>query len=186
MRELNDPATTFLRVAESPALLYSVRVVAGEVDMKRALVTGITGQDGSYLAGLLLDKGYEVWGMIRRSSSFHTGRIDHLYRDRHEPDVRLRLVYGDMSDGGSLASILKEARPDEVYNLAAQSHVRVSFDQPLYTADVDALGTLRLLGRSLVVSDPEAAKQACELEGFYRPAPRRWRSWSSRPRTAAY
>ena len=140
--------------------------------MKRALITGITGQDGSYLAELLIEKGYEVWGMIRRSSSFHTGRIDHLYRDRHEPDVRLRLVYGDMSDGGSLASILKEARPDEVYNLAAQSHVRVSFDQPAYTADVDALGTLRLLEAIHALGSPPRFYQASSSEMFgASPAP---------------
>ncbi len=127
--------------------------------MKRALVTGITGQDGSYLAELLLEKGYEVWGIVRRSSSFHTGRIDHLYQDSHEPRVRLRLVYGDLSDGGSLAAILREARPDEVYNLGAQSHVRVSFDQPVYTADVDALGVLRLL---------EAVRNADPQPRFYQ------------------
>jgi len=113
--------------------------------MKRALITGITGQDGSYLAELLLNKGYEVWGVIRRSSSFNTGRIEHLYQDPHEPDVRLRLVYGDLSDGSNLASIINTVRPDEVYNLGAQSHVRVSFDQPIYTVDINALGTLRLL-----------------------------------------
>ena len=134
--------------------------------MKRALVTGITGQDGSYLAELLLEKGYEVWGLIRRSSSFHTGRIDHLYRDRHEPDVRLRLVYGDMSDGGSLASILKEVQPDEVYNLAAQSHVRVSFDQPVYTSDVDALGTLRLLEALRGLDPPPRFYQASSSEMY--------------------
>ncbi len=113
--------------------------------MPKALITGITGQDGSYLAELLLSKGYEVYGVIRRSSTFSTERIDHLYKDPHEPGVRLRLVYGDLSDGGNLAKILEEIRPDEVYNLAAQSHVRVSFDQPIYTVDVGALGTLRLL-----------------------------------------
>ncbi len=113
--------------------------------MKKALITGITGQDGSYLAELLLGKGYEVWGLIRRSSSFNTGRIEHLYQDPHEPDVRLHLLYGDLSDGSNLASIVNTVQPDEVYNLGAQSHVRVSFDQPIYTANVDALGTLRLL-----------------------------------------
>jgi GDPmannose 4,6-dehydratase len=113
--------------------------------MKRALVTGITGQDGSYLAEFLLEKGYEVWGIVRRSSSFHTGRINHIYRDPHDKGVRLRLAYGDLSDGSSLSSLLKEIEPDEVYNLGAQSHVRVSFDQPVYTVNVDALGTLRLL-----------------------------------------
>ena len=114
-------------------------------DRKNALITGITGQDGAYLTELLLDKGYEVHGLIRRASTFNTDRIDHLYRDPHDPDVRLRLHYGDLSDGVALSSLLKEVRPHEVYNLGAQSHVRVSFDQPLYTANVDALGTLRLL-----------------------------------------
>ncbi len=112
--------------------------------MKKALITGITGQDGSYLTELLLDKGYEVYGIIRRSSSFHTGRIDHLYRDPHEQPA-LKLIYGDLTDGGDLATVVNKIRPDEVYNLGAQSHVRVSFDMPIYTADVDALGTLRLL-----------------------------------------
>jgi GDPmannose 4,6-dehydratase len=112
--------------------------------MKKALITGITGQDGSYLTEFLLKKGYEVYGIIRRSSSFHTGRIDHLYKDPHE-QPKLRLVYGDLSDGGNLASLTNEIQPDEVYNLGAQSHVRVSFDMPIYTVNVDALGTLRLL-----------------------------------------
>jgi GDPmannose 4,6-dehydratase len=113
--------------------------------MPVALITGITGQDGSYLAELLLERGYEVHGLIRRSSSFNTGRIDHLYRDAHEADVRLKLHYGDLTDGASLRRIVGAARPDEIYNLAAQSHVRVSFDQPEYTADVVAVGALRLL-----------------------------------------
>ena len=112
--------------------------------MKRALITGITGQDGSYLADLLLGKGYEVWGLIRRSSSFNTGRIDHLYLDPHE-EPRLRLVHGDMTDGSNLAALISEIQPDELYNLAAQSHVRVSFDQPIYSVNVGGLGTLRLL-----------------------------------------
>jgi len=112
---------------------------------KRALVTGITGQDGSYLTELLLSKGYEVHGIIRRSSLFNTDRIDHLYQDPHEPDPDLRLHYGDMTDGTGLRRILERVEPDEVYHLAAQSHVRVSFDQPEYTADVVATGTLRLL-----------------------------------------
>ena len=113
--------------------------------MKKALITGITGQDGSYLAELLLSKGYEVWGIIRRSSSFNTARIKHLYQDPHEPNARLHLIYGDLSDGSNLASIINSVQPDEVYNLGAQSHVRVSFDQPIYTVNVDAVGTLRLL-----------------------------------------
>ena len=112
--------------------------------MKRSLITGITGQDGSYLAEFLLNQGYEVWGLIRRSSSFNTGRINHLYHDPHE-QPRLRLVYGDMTDGGNLSALIGEIKPDEVYNLAAQSHVRVSFDQPVYSVNVGALGTLRLL-----------------------------------------
>lgn len=114
--------------------------------MKRtALITGITGQDGSYLAELLLGKGYEVHGLIRRSSSFNTERIDHLYRDPHQKDVRLRLHYGDLSDPNTLRRLIDETQPSEVYNLAAQSHVRVSFDMPIYTAEIDAVGTLRLL-----------------------------------------
>ena len=112
---------------------------------KRALITGITGQDGSYLAEFLLSKGYEVHGVIRRSSSFNTGRISHVYQDPHEPGARLFLHYGDLTDGSSLRAVLARAKPDEVYNLGAQSHVKVSFDQPEYSVDVDALGTLRLL-----------------------------------------
>jgi GDPmannose 4,6-dehydratase len=113
--------------------------------MKRALITGISGQDGSYLAELLLDKGYEVHGIVRRSSSFNTERIDHLYRDPHERGVRLFLHYGDLNDASSLQSIVGDVRPDEVYNLGAQSHVRVSFDIPEYTGEVTALGAIRLL-----------------------------------------
>ncbi len=114
-------------------------------DRPRALITGITGQDGSYLAELLLENGYEVHGLIRRSSSINTGRIDHLYEDPHVPDRRLILHHGDMSDSAHLARLIDEVRPREVYNLAAQSHVKVSFEAPEYTSDVDALGTLRLL-----------------------------------------
>ncbi len=112
---------------------------------KRALITGITGQDGSYLAEFLLAKGYEVHGLIRRSSSFNTRRIDHLYHDPHETGPRLSLHYADLSDGNCLSRILRQVEPDEVYNLGAQSHVRVSFDQPVYTADVSGLSSLRLL-----------------------------------------
>ena len=112
---------------------------------KRALVTGITGQDGSYLAELLLEKGYEVHGLIRRASTFNTDRIDHLYRDPHDPEARLFLHYCDLSDDSGLRRAIEKVKPTEVYNLGAQSHVRVSFDQPVYTADVTALGTLRLL-----------------------------------------
>ena len=110
-----------------------------------ALITGITGQDGSYLAELLLGKGYEVHGIIRRASTFNTDRIDHLYRDPHESGARMFLHYGDLTDGTGLRRILEKVHPDEVYNLGAQSHVKVSFDQPEYTADVVAMGTLRLL-----------------------------------------
>ena len=112
---------------------------------KKALITGITGQDGSYLAELLLSKGYEVHGIIRRASTFNTDRIDHLYRDPHDPKTRLFLHYGDLTDGTGLRRILEAVEPDEIYNLGAQSHVKVSFDQPEYTADVVATGTLRLL-----------------------------------------
>ena len=113
--------------------------------MKRALITGITGQDGSYLTEVLLEKGYEVHGVIRRSSSFNTGRIDHLYQDPHSPNVRLILHYGDLSDSVQMVKLLYELQPDEIYNLGAQSHVRVSFDIPEYTGDVDGLGALRIL-----------------------------------------
>lgn len=113
--------------------------------MKIALITGITGQDGSYLTELLLAKGYGVHGIIRRASSFNTGRIDHLYQDPHEEDARLRLHYGDLTDSSGLRMLLERVRPDEVYNLGAQSHVKVSFEQPEYTADVVGLGALRLL-----------------------------------------
>lgn len=112
---------------------------------KRALITGITGQDGSYLADLLLEKGYEVYGIIRRASTFNTSRIDDIYQDPHEKGARLHLMYGDLADATSVYSILSEVRPDEVYNLAAQSHVRVSFDVPEYTGDVTALGAVRIL-----------------------------------------
>jgi GDPmannose 4,6-dehydratase len=113
--------------------------------MRTALITGITGQDGSYLCELLLEKGYQVHGVVRRSSSFNTGRIDHLYRDFHENHVGMHLHYGDLGDGTSLRRIVTAVMPDEIYNLGAQSHVRVSFDQPEFTADVGALGALRLL-----------------------------------------
>jgi GDPmannose 4,6-dehydratase len=127
--------------------------------MKKALITGITGQDGSYLAELLLEKGYQVYGVIRRSSSFNTDRIDHIYQDPHEPDVRLRLVYGDLNDASSLNTILRDIQPDEIYNLGAQSHVRISFDIPEYTGEVTALGTVRLL---------EAIREAGLKPKFYQ------------------
>src|SRR5580698_4183796 len=112
---------------------------------KRALITGITGQDGSYLAEFLLQKGYEVHGVVRRSSSFNTARIEHLYVDPHSPNARIFLHYGDLVDGTGLREVLSRVQPHEVYNLGAQSHVRVSFDQPVYTVQSDALGTINLL-----------------------------------------
>ena len=113
--------------------------------MKKALITGITGQDGSYLAEFLLEKGYEVHGIKRRASSFNTARVDHLYRDPHEQDVRFFMHYGDLTDSANLIRIIQETQPDEIYNLAAQSHVKVSFETPEYTANTDGLGTLRIL-----------------------------------------
>ncbi len=112
---------------------------------KKALVTGITGQDGSYLTELLLEKGYEVHGIIRRSSTFNTGRIDHLYQDQRINGVKLFLHYGDLSDSSNISRLIEKIKPDEIYNLGAQSHVKVSFDMPEYTSDIDALGTLRIL-----------------------------------------
>jgi len=113
--------------------------------MRRALITGITGQDGSYLAELLLSKGYEVHGLIRRASTFNTSRIDHIYRDPHDPDTKLFLHYGDLSNSEQLTNLIYNIRPDEIYNLGAQSHVRVSFDMPEYTGDISGLGSTRLL-----------------------------------------
>ncbi|HEX8499750.1 MAG TPA: GDP-mannose 4,6-dehydratase [Pyrinomonadaceae bacterium] len=126
---------------------------------KRALITGITGQDGSFLTELLLEKGYEVYGIIRRSSSFNTDRIDHLYQDPHEPGTRLRLVYGDLNDSSSLNTLIRQIQPDEIYNLGAQSHVRVSFDVPEYTGEVTGIGTVRLL---------EAIREAGISPKFYQ------------------
>lgn len=133
--------------------------------MKKALITGITGQDGSYLTELLLDKGYEVYGIIRRSSTFGTDRIDHLYQDPHK-QPKLKLIYGDLTDGGNLSSILHDIKPDEVYNLGAQSHVRVSFDQPIYTVNTDALGTLRLLEALRIMKNPPRFYQASSSEMY--------------------
>jgi len=133
--------------------------------MKKALITGITGQDGSYLAELLLNKGYRLWGIIRRSSSFHTGRIDHLYQDPHK-EPPLKLLYGDLTDGSNLAQIVNDIQPEEVYNLGAQSHVRVSFDMPIYTANVDALGTLRLLEAVRSMEKPAKYYQASSSEMY--------------------
>jgi GDPmannose 4,6-dehydratase len=133
--------------------------------MKKAIITGITGQDGSYLTELLLSKGYEVYGIVRRSSTFRTDRIDHLYQDPHHQPP-LKLIYGDLTDGGNLSAILNEVQPDEVYNLGAQSHVRVSFDQPIYTANVDGLGTLRLLEALRMMKKPPRFYQASSSEMF--------------------
>jgi GDPmannose 4,6-dehydratase len=143
--------------------------------VKKALITGVTGQDGSYLAELLLEKGYEVHGIIRRSSSFNTGRIEHLYRDPHLQDVRLFLHFGDLTDGSNLARLLARLQPDEIYNLAAQSHVRVSFDIPEYTADVGGLGTLRLLEaiRETGIEPRFYQASSSELFGKVREVPQR-------------
>jgi GDPmannose 4,6-dehydratase len=137
---------------------------------KRALITGITGQDGSYLAELLLAKGYEVYGIIRRSSSFNTGRLDDIYQDPHVPHARLHLVYGDLNDASSVNRILRTVKPTEIYNLAAQSHVRVSFDIPEYTAEVTALGCLRLLEGIRETKIPAKFYQASSSELFGRAA----------------
>ena len=133
--------------------------------MKKAIITGVTGQDGSYLTELLLKKNYEVYGLIRRSSSFNTERIDHIYRDPHE-NPKLKLIYSDLTDGSNLHSILNDINPDEVYNLGAQSHVRVSFDQPIYTANVDALGTLRVLEAIRSMKRPAKFYQASSSEMY--------------------
>ncbi len=139
---------------------------------RRALITGITGQDGSYLAELLLEKGYEVHGIIRRSSLFNTGRIDHVYKDPHVRDARLRLHFGDLTDADSLTRIIRRVRPDEVYNLGAQSHVRVSFDLPIYTAETIAMGTLKLLEAIRIYREDSGAAvrfyQASSSEQFGR------------------
>ena len=133
---------------------------------RTALITGITGQDGSYLAEFLLGKGYEVHGVVRRSSTFGTERIDHLYLDPHEPESRLFLHYGDLTDASGLAHLVQTIRPDEVYNLGAQSHVQVSFQSPVYTADADALGTLRLLEAVRQLEKPVRYYQASSSEMF--------------------
>ena len=145
--------------------------------MKRALITGITGQDGSYLAELLLSKGYEVHGIKRRSSSINTERVDHLYQDPHEEHVRFKLHYGDLTDSTNLIRIVQEVQPDEIYNLGAMSHVKVSFDTPEYTADVDGVGTLRLLEavRILGLTHKTRIYQAStsELYGLVQEVPQR-------------
>lgn len=144
---------------------------------KRALITGITGQDGSYLAEFLLEKGYEVHGLKRRASSFNTQRIDHIYQDPHEPRPKLKLHYGDLTDTSNLTRIISEVRPDEIYNLAAQSHVAVSFESPEYTADVDGLGTLRLLEAIRFLDLEKKARfyqaSTSELYGLVQEVPQR-------------
>ena len=134
--------------------------------MKKALIIGITGQDGSYLAELLLQKGYEVHGIVRRSSSFNTDRIDHLYQDRHVDSPKLFLHYGDLSDGSRLVSLIGELKPDEIYNLGAQSHVRVSFDEPEYTGDITGLGTSRVLEAVRLAAPGSKYYQASSSEMF--------------------
>src|SRR6195256_6013945 len=143
--------------------------------MTRALITGITGQDGSYLAELLLDKGYEVHGIIRRASTFNTGRIDHLYKDPHINGVKLFLHYGDMADSTNLIKLLFQIQPDEVYHLAAQSHVRVSFDIPEYTGDVTALSAVRILEaiRETGVKAKFYQASSSEMFGKVRETPQR-------------
>jgi GDPmannose 4,6-dehydratase len=144
-------------------------------ESKRALITGITGQDGSYLAELLLEKGYEVHGIVRRSSSFNTGRIEHLYKDRHETGVKMFLHYGDLCDATNLIAIISAVKPSEIYNLGAMSHVKVSFDMPEYTADCDGVGVLRMLDaiRAAGLSDSCRFYQAStsELYGDVRETP---------------
>ena len=134
--------------------------------MKKALIIGITGQDGSYLAELLMAKGYEVHGIVRRSSSFNTERIDHLYQDRHDASPKLFLHYGDLSDGSRLVSLIGDLKPDEIYNLGAQSHVRVSFDEPEYTGDVTGLGTARVLEAVRLAAPGSRYYQASSSEMF--------------------
>ena len=145
--------------------------------MKKALITGITGQDGAYLAELLLEKGYEVHGLKRRSSMFNTDRVDHLYQDQHEKDVRLFLHYGDLTDSTNLIRLVQEIMPDEIYNLAAQSHVKVSFETPEYTANSDALGTLRLLEAIRILKLEEKTRfyqaSTSELYGMVQEVPQK-------------
>ena len=145
--------------------------------MKKALITGVTGQDGAYLAELLLRKGYEVHGIKRRSSSFNTNRIDHLYQDPHEPNPQFHLHYGDLTDSSNLIRIIQEVRPSEIYNLGAQSHVQVSFETPEYTANADALGTLRLLEAIRILDMKDAVRlyqaSTSELYGEVREMPQK-------------
>ena len=161
---------------------------------KVALVTGITGQDGSYLAELLLAKGYVVHGLIRRSSSFNTGRIEHMYKDKHSSSVRLFLEYGDLTDSGNLCELVARIKPHEIYNLGAQSHVKVSFELSEYTANVDALGTLRLLNAIRICGLEKTCRfyqaSTSELFGLVQEVPQREtcvaRMLSSPPSVAGY
>jgi len=145
--------------------------------VRKVLISGITGQDGAYLAEFLLGKGYEVHGIKRRASLFNTDRVDHLYQDLHEEDVRFRLHYGDMTDSTNLIRIIQEVQPDEIYNLAAQSHVKVSFETPEYTANADALGTLRILEAIRILNMVEKVKfyqaSTSELYGDVQETPQR-------------
>lgn len=151
--------------------------------MKTAFITGITGQDGSYLAELLLDKGYTVHGLIRRASTFNTHRIDHLYQDPHDPEARLFLHYGDLTDSSRLTTLLEKVGPDEVYHLAAQSHVRVSFDEPEYTGDVTGLGTTRILEAIRAAQVPAKFYQASSSEMFGSTAPPQHETSPFQPRS---
>jgi GDPmannose 4,6-dehydratase len=151
--------------------------------MKKALITGITGQDGSYLAELLLGKGYEVHGVVRRSSTFNTERLEPVYQDPHSPQYRLRLVYGDLDDGSSLANLVKKIAPDEIYNLGAQSHVRVSFDVPEYTVSSVAMGTLRLLEGMRELGSGCRMYQASSSEMFGAAPPPQNEDTTFRPRS---
>ena len=151
--------------------------------MKVALITGITGQDGSYLAEFLLAKGYEVHGLIRRSSSFNTGRIDHIYVDPHQPNPRLRLHYGDLMDGVGITNLIREIQPDEIYNLAAQSHVMVSFTMPQYTAQVDGVGTVGILEAIRASSKATKFYQASTSELFGSTPPPQNEESKFRPRS---
>src|SRR4051812_18193228 len=145
--------------------------------MKTALITGITGQDGAYLAELLLEKGYKVHGVKRRTSLINTARIDHLYQDPHEKNIRFHLHYGDMTDGTNMIRIIQETQPDEIYNLAAMSHVKVSFDTPEYTANADGIGILRLLEAIRILGLVKRTKiyqaSTSELYGFAQEVPQK-------------
>jgi GDPmannose 4,6-dehydratase len=179
IRRTIDPSTQYLRARGLPPAAGTMEHPSprGNAPVKKALITGVTGQDGSYLAEFLLDKGYEVHGIKRRASLFNTQRVDHIYEDPHVEQQRFVLHYGDLSDASNLTRILQQVQPDEVYNLGAQSHVAVSFEAPEYTADVDALGTLRLLEaiRFLGLEKKTRFYQAStsELYGLVRETPQR-------------